>query len=71
MYLEDIFHNTTVNKGDIVYQKPTGHWFKVGNRLSDGSWELRAKNKDTIVYDGELTVSPLNTLIENFQIAVS
>ena len=49
MYLEDIFHNTAVNKGDIVYQKPTGHWFKVGNRLSDGSWELRAKNKNTIL----------------------
>jgi hypothetical protein len=71
MYLEDILHNTVFSKGDIVYQKPTGLWFKVGNRLPDGSWELIAKNKNSFVYDGELIVSSLNTLIDNFQIAVS
>lgn len=71
MYLEDILQNTAVNKGDIVYQKPTGLWFKVDNRLPDGSWELRPKNKNTFVYDGELIVSSLKTLIENFQITVS
>jgi hypothetical protein len=71
MYLEDISQNTAINKGDIVYQTPTGLWCQVGNKLPDGSWELRAKNKNNFVYDGELIVSSLDTLVENFQIAVS
>ncbi len=71
MYLENISQNTAINKGDIVYQTPTGLWCQVGNKLPDGSWELRPKNKNTFVYDGDLFVLSLNTLIENFQIAVS
>ena len=71
MYLEDIMHNTEIKKGAIVVQKTTNSWCQIGDRLADDKFELRQKNKDKFVYDGDLFTASINTLIMDYQIAVT
>lgn len=71
MYLEDIMRNTEIKKGAIVVQKSTGVWSKIGDALADDKVETRIKNKDDFKFEGELTIVSLNTLIMDYQIAVS
>lgn len=71
MYLEDIMPNTEIKKGAIVVQKSTNSWCQIGDNLADGKFELRQKNKDKFVYDGDLFTATLNILIMDYQIAVS
>ena len=71
MYLENIMHNTEIKQGAIVIQKSTGVWSQVIGALADDKFEIRTKNKDDFKYEGELTLVSLNTLIVDYQIAVS
>ena len=71
MYLEDIVRNTEIRKGAIIVQKSTGVWSKISETLADDKFETRLKNKDDFNFEGELTLVSLNTLIMDYQIAVS
>jgi hypothetical protein len=71
MYLADITHSTEIKKGAIVVQKSTNSWCQIGNSLADEEFELRPKNKDKFAYDGDLFTASLNTLITDYQIAVT
>ena len=71
MYLDDIMHNTEIKQGAIVIHKSTGVWSQVIDTLADDKFEIRTKNKDDFKYEGELNVVTLNTLITDYQIAVS
>ena len=71
MYLEDIMHNTEIKQGAIVIQKSTSAWSQVSGVLADDKFEIRSKNKDDFKYEGELNLVSLNTLIMDYQIAVS
>ena len=71
MYLEDIVSNTEIKKGAIIVQKSTGVWSQISVALADDKFETKLKNKDDFNFEGESTLVSLNTLIMDYQIAVS